>query len=235
MLYIGQKLSLNGSTVVVKDSDGRPKSDTIVKLQKFAPESGDKGVKSTGSRNNTKANQPFSRKDPLPNAPKPLEASPISNITNYEEFVNRSSNDAQVAVIIASGKEINGSLGSGVKDLYVAEGFSSTASLFTQQFVKSEAFSEVENGQLTTLQKLNLPSSVKYIVLGKYSNEFEAGSLTKYISRAKLKVSIISCSSKSQIASFLINSTNGYDDKDNAEAGAIEKILKDYKSNHLNL
>ena len=166
---------------------------------------------------------------------------PVTNkaVANYSVFVNHSAKIADIAIVIASDGDMNGQIASQIGTLYEEQGHSTTTSQFTSAFVNSDAFKGLEHAESSVIDQLNLPATLKYVVLGTYSNQIEDGSnnggYTKYVSRGKLKISIVSCERKSQLNSFSINVANGYDDKDNAEAGAIEKILKDYKVNHLNL
>jgi len=159
-----------------------------------------------------------------------------ASVLTDTKLINEQNSSTDIAILILNSHNIaDNSLAADIAGLYKDKGFSVSSSLFTQNFINLNYFDKVENGDSQIIQELKLPAGLKYIVLGKYENEFEDGSYTKYISRARLNVSIISCATKSQSNSFELRVANGYDDKDHAEEGAIEKLIEDYKANHLNL
>ena len=181
-------------------------------------------------------------KDQSPQTPRqsPVNGEQPATVTpTFIDYINHSTTASDIAIVIESDGEINSQIASRIGKLYESKGYPTTTSQFTQEFVSSAAFKEVEHAQAKTIEKLGLPTSLKYIVIGTYSNEIEdgknSGGYTKFVSRAKLKISIVSCEKKSQMDSFLINVNNGYFDKESAQDGAIDKIIDYYKENHLNL
>lgn len=156
--------------------------------------------------------------------------------SDTKNFINQETNNNDIAVMILNDRnDVDNSISTNVSDLYRNKGFSVTNSLFTDRFTSTNCFSRVENADSETLGKLGLPPHLKYIVLGRYSNVFENGGYTKFICRARLKISLISCPGKSLVTSFELRAANGFDDKDHAEQGALEKLLEDYRLNHLKL
>jgi hypothetical protein len=150
-------------------------------------------------------------------------------------LLNDGAFNKDVAVLVIDDhNDLQSDLSSKIASLYKGLGFSTTNSLFTPRFINSRYLKDVENSSSAILDKLKLPSYVKYIVIGRYSNAFETGEFTRFISRANLKVTVISCITRSELDAFHIAVANAYDDKDHAEQGAIEKLLTDYKTNHLN-
>jgi hypothetical protein len=127
------------------------------------------------------------------------------------------------------------SFASEIANLYRSKGHTVTVSLFTSEFFSSKHLNDVKNANSSVLNKLGVASQVDYIVFAKYSNYFDPGEQIKWISRASLEVSIISCISKSLKDGFEIPISSGHFDKQNAEKGAKEKILSAYSTSHLNL
>lgn len=156
--------------------------------------------------------------------------------SDAKDYTNQQNIENDIAVVIINDQNvIDNAISTNVSELYRDKGFSVTNSLFTDRFTNTRYFSKVENADLETLGKLGLSQHLKYIVLGRYSNVFENGNYTKFICRARLKISLISCSSKSLVSSFELRAANGFDDKDHAEQGALEKLLQAYRLNHLKL
>ncbi len=151
-------------------------------------------------------------------------------------YINNTSPKSDIAVLVIdnNNRSIN-SISSEIATLYRSKGHSATTSLFTNSFLNSPYLNEVQTGNSKVIDKLGLASQVSYIVIAKYSNDFNSGEQTKWISRANLDVSVISCLSKSQVDGFTIAVSNGFDDKQHAEIGAKEKIILSYKTSHLNL
>jgi hypothetical protein len=171
------------------------------------------------------------RKDSLNDSQKSAEP-----LVSYSDFVNNGEDKKDIAVLVVDNDgEFQNSLASKIAGLYQVKGYSVSRSLFRYNFIKSKYLARLENADADIIDRLNLSQTVKYVVIGHYSNSFENGEYTKYISRAQFKVSIISCSYKSQLDAFKIGVANGFDDKDHAEQGAIEKIVTDYQLNHSNL
>ncbi|MEO6729511.1 MAG: hypothetical protein ABIM99_06340 [Candidatus Dojkabacteria bacterium] len=127
------------------------------------------------------------------------------------------------------------SITSQIANLYRSQARSVTTSLFSSRFFRSEYFMGLQNADTQVFNGLDLASHVNYVIIAQYSNEFDTGDYTKYISRATLDVRIISCTLKSQTDGFKITVANGFDDKAHAESGAIEKLLDNYRINYLNL
>lgn len=151
-------------------------------------------------------------------------------------YVNTSSTKYDVAVlIIDNNNRVLSSLSSEIASLYRSKGYLVTTSLFTGDFLNSKYLSDIQSANSRSIEKLGLAPQVNYIIIGKYSNEFDTGEMTKWISRATLDVVIVSCISKSQADAFRIDQANGYDDKQHAEKGAREKVVLTYKASHLNL
>lgn len=126
-------------------------------------------------------------------------------------------------------------LSSKIAGLYHNQGHSVNISLFTNDFLNSDYLTEVQMGNSKIIDELELPAHANYVVIGKYSQNFDKGESTTWVCRAKLEVSIISCTLKRQIDGFQITASNGFDDQQNAENGAREKILSAYKNLHSNL
>jgi hypothetical protein len=154
----------------------------------------------------------------------------LSGYINY----SANKNDIGVLVIDKDNRPMN-TFSSEIATLYRNKGRTVTTSLFTNEFFSSAYLNSVISANSKVLDKLGLASQVNYIVVAKYSNAFEPGELTPWISRATLEVSIISCVSRSQADGFPIEVSSGHFDKQNAERGAKEKILSAYKASHLNL
>ncbi|MDP1762554.1 MAG: hypothetical protein Q8L07_01620 [Sediminibacterium sp.] len=166
----------------------------------------------------------------------PIEIKKEEVAFNSGEFVNETTSEMDIAIIIIdNNKQSLNSISSDIANLYRSSNHSVTTSLFTAVFFHSKYLDELINSNAQLIVKLNLSSHAKYIIVGKYSNAFETGDYTKFISRATLDVVIISCATKSQIDGFTLSAANGYDDKEHAEKGAKEKLILDYKRNHLNL
>ncbi|MBB5395084.1 hypothetical protein [Mucilaginibacter sp. AK015] len=167
-----------------------------------------------------------------PHSPPPPER---SELPADGRLLNDGGGNFDIALLVINDhNDIENSLSSMVANLYGSLKLSTTTSLFTDRFSHSVYLKGVESANTTILNKLELPSRVKYIIIGRYSNAFESGEFTRYVSRAKLKITIISCVTRSVTDAFRISVANAYDDKEHAEAGAIEKLLTDYQTNHLN-
>ncbi len=155
---------------------------------------------------------------------------------NPDEYVNSTGTQFDIAVlVIDANNRVMHSIASGISDLYKKKYGAVTTSLFTSKFLNSSYLNEVQNANAQVIETLGLASRSKYIVIGKYSNSFDEGTYTKYVSRASLDIVIISCASKTQLSGFLLQASNGYDDKQNAEKGAIEKLMDQYEQKHFNL
>ncbi|MFN8250242.1 MAG: hypothetical protein U0V75_00065 [Ferruginibacter sp.] len=173
--------------------------------------------------------------------PEQNRKAPISEVVpqakeDFSVYVNPSASKKDIAVIVLDKNNVPLlSMASEIAGLYQQNGHTATTSLFTFEFFNSKYVQDVQYANSKILEKLELQSKADYLVFAKYSNEFESGDLTKWISRANLEVSIIDCSTKSLVTSFSLPRNNGFDDKRNAEEGAKEKIMLAYKTSHLNL
>lgn len=162
--------------------------------------------------------------------PKDITADETNNYIN----ITTTKSDIAVLVIDNNNNPIN-SISSEIASLYRTKGYSVTTSLFTNSFITSGYLNEVRTANSRIIDKLRLASQVNYIIIAKYSNNFEPGGETKWISRANLDVTVTSCASKSQQDAFLISVSSGFDDQQHAETGAKEKIITSFKASHLNL
>lgn len=154
---------------------------------------------------------------------------------NFNDFISDTTqkNDVGVVILDQDSQPLS-SVAAQISTFYRNQGLTVTSPVFNYAFFKSQYFKSLKNADRSIIDKLSLASHLKYLIIGKYTNTIENGADTKYISRASLDVSIISCVAKSETDAFKINVANGYDDKQNAEAGAIEKLISNYKINHLN-
>ena len=154
------------------------------------------------------------------------------------EYVNNTVMKSDIAVVIldANNSPVN-SITSGIANLYRNKGYVVTNSLFTLRLFQSKYLRQLENANSQLIEKLELPSLVKYVVIGTYSKTLEpnTGEYVKVVCRANLNVRVISCNSRSQIDGFELAVSNGHDDPQHAEKGAIEKLMVDYSTNHINL
>jgi hypothetical protein len=165
-----------------------------------------------------------------------IKPTPITNPIKSEDYINAISKcDVAILIVDVNNNPIN-SISSSLKELYEKSNKAISISLFTDDFLKSKYLNKLKNGDSKLIEMLRLESFADYIVLGKYSNVFDVNNdEPKYTSRAKLDISIVSCSAKSIIRSFVVNGTNGFDDKQHAENGSIEKIIDVYEKRYLNL
>lgn len=155
---------------------------------------------------------------------------------DFSEYINYGLQKSNIAIfILDNNNRPLSTFSSEIANLYRGKGYLVTTSLFTNAFFSSSYLNEIITANSKVFDKLGLASQVDYIVIAKYSNVFEAGELTTWISRASLDVSVISCALKSQTDGFPILVSSGHFDKQNAEKGAKEKILLAYKTSHLNL
>jgi hypothetical protein len=150
--------------------------------------------------------------------------------TTVINYINKQAPKADIALLILDSKNqpVN-SISSKVAEFYRSKGYTVNTSLFTDDFLESKYLNKLRYGNADVIDMLGVSALAKNIVIGKYANSIENGSLMKYISRARLDVVVISCTSKSQIDVFDINRSNTHGDKLHAESGAIDKIMKDYK------
>jgi hypothetical protein len=152
-------------------------------------------------------------------------------------YVNNIKEKVDVAVlIIDSNNNPVSSLSAGVANLYHTQnGQTITTSLFTTEFLASKYVKGLLNANSQLINNLNLSSKAKFVVIGIYTKDFEAGEMTKYLCRASLDVVVISCDQTSRVDGFQIEASNNYNDKGHAEKGAKEKILEEYQREHLKL
>jgi hypothetical protein len=153
-------------------------------------------------------------------------------------FINEVGAETDMAVLIIDNysQPVN-SISSDIANLYRNKGHLVTNSLFTTKLLNSKYLNDLMNSNSQLIKALNLPSNLKYLLIGKYSKSFDKGDgeNVKIICRANLDVRVISCVSKSQIDGFEISVSNGHDDSQHAEKWAIKKLISDFSLNHLNL
>ena len=78
-------------------------------------------------------------------------------------------------------------------------------------------------------------SYANYTVFGNYSCGFMPDEFTRYVCTATLEVSVASNHDKIILYPFSMTASNGFDYKIQAENRVKEKLVVDYKSNHLTL
>lgn len=174
--------------------------------------------------------------EPVKETEKPITLPQDKTDENISNYINLASAKSDIAVVVLddNNRQMN-SFAAEIANLYQSKGHTVTVSLFKNDFFSSKYLNEVGSANKSVLDKLGLASQVDYIVFAKYSNYFDPGEQVKWISRANLEVSIISCVSKSVKDGFEIPISSGHFDKQNAEKGAKEKILSAYSTSHLNL
>lgn len=154
-----------------------------------------------------------------------------------EGYVSTGAEKCDVAIVVTDeSNQIASSILFEVAALYRQKGLKVSSGLFTEKFIHSGLFSKLKGGSSAIASKLSLADFAKYVVVGKYRFKLRdnPGGLVKYVGAGTLDVSIISCESKSLIDGFVLSAQNGFDDEQNAERGTIEKLVKEYRVNHLN-
>lgn len=173
-----------------------------------------------------KANMP---KTSEKHEPDPVVNSLVSTAVDFVSFTNPESNADIAILIIDSNRKTITNVASAVANLYRNKSYSVSSGVFTYAFINSKYVDEVANGDISVLSKLALPSSLKYIVVGKYKYGIDNGQRTRFIYRARLDVTVISIQQKMQVDGFELTVANGYDDEEHARAGAIEKLIDQYQ------
>lgn len=154
-----------------------------------------------------------------------------------ESYLNTGLGKCDIAIVVTDEhNQIAGSIQNEVCSLYQAKGLKVNRSLFTEKFIHSALISKLKSGSAAVANKLSLSDFARYIVIGKYRFKLRdnPGGYVKYVGVASLDVSIFSCASNAQIDGFVLSAQNGFDDEQDAEKGSIEKLLKEYRVNHLN-
>jgi len=144
--------------------------------------------------------------------------------------------DMAVLIVDNNNQAVNG-ISSDITNLYRGKGHLVTNSLFTNKLLSSKCLGELMNSNSQLITRLNLPSHLKYIVVGKYSKSFRNsdGDNVKVVCDADLDIRVIGCATKSQIDGFEISESFGHNDNQHAEKGVIMKIVSNFSVNHLNL
>jgi hypothetical protein len=156
---------------------------------------------------------------------------------NAGDYINENIPKSDIAILIInqSGSLVM-ALSGGIADMYRINNHSSTVtSLFLPKFISSTYMERLYQGDANLIDLLHLASHANYIVIGKYASDFSNGEFTKYVCTATLDIAIISCQTKQIQSAFSLVASNPYDDKIRAENGAKEKLLQDFKINHLPL
>jgi hypothetical protein len=153
----------------------------------------------------------------------------VFTAVDFISFTNPESNADIAVLIIDSNRKMITGVASAVANLYRNKSYSVSTGVFTYPFINSKYVDEVAGGDISILSKLVLPSSLKYIVVGKYKSAMENGQRTRFICRAGLDVTVISVQRKMQVDGFELTTANGYDDEEHARAGATEKLIDQYK------
>lgn len=149
---------------------------------------------------------------------------------DFASFTNLQGNADIALLIIDNNRKSMTNVASAVANLYRNKSYSVSTGVFTHVFINSKYVGEVAGGDISILSKLILPSSLKYIVVGKYTSRMDNGQRTTFICRAGLDVTVISVQEKMQVDGFELTVANGYDDEEHARAGAIEKLMDQYKA-----
>lgn len=148
-------------------------------------------------------------------------------------YINKSSSKSDVAILIVDEEgRIDNPLASRIAEIYREQKLVVTTSLFKTSIIRTSYLEEVVQGNSSVIEQLTLPSNTNFVVIGRISYKFDIGTKQKYISRPKLDISIISCSSKTQIDSFTLSEPYPSNFEDAAKAHAITKVLDKYKSEH---
>jgi hypothetical protein len=235
IFYFLQKNKTSNSDTIKKDPLIQ-KYDTVKETPTVVTDKVTKPI----TKQDSKVNE--NNKEIIPNTSKKENEIPSNdsakNIPENEtnNYINNTTTKSDIAILIIDNNNHQiSSISSDIANLYRGKGYSVNTSLFTSSFFNSNYLSEVQSANSRIIEKLNLADHVKYIVIGKYSKSIDPGDEVKWICRASLDVTVIACSSKSQADGFLISVSNGFDDKQHAETGAIEKIVQSFKISHLNL
>lgn len=232
-------LGLIGIVTVVKMGDGKNKDkdkNTVIHKTDSIGYTGDREMEKSGP---VKTKELEYKNIPaiIPKRTNPVEKTFEENKSSGKEnYINNTGkNDIAVLIVDNNNHPVN-AVSAGIASLYREKKFSVTTSLFTSSFLGSAYFEKVQNANSAAIEKLQLGSNAKYIVIGKYARKFETGENTKWICRASLDIAVISCITKSMVDGFLVTASSGYDDEVNAENGAIEKLLNKYLNTaHINL
>ncbi|MES2003130.1 MAG: hypothetical protein V4450_01315 [Bacteroidota bacterium] len=161
--------------------------------------------------------------------------SSVTAVETIDRYIN-SGIQSEIALVAFGNdsKEID-NIKSGIADFYKEQNHSVTTSLFTNGFINSKFLEDVRNGNTKTLNELGVLTNIKNIIICKYASKIVAGTLTRFICRASLTVTIISCIKKSQIDGFTLSVANGFEDEDHAERGAAEKIIAGFRQKNITL
>lgn len=157
----------------------------------------------------------------------PLEA------FNPDDYINKSLSKNDVAILIVDEEgRIDNTLASRIAAIYREQKLNVTTSLFKSGFVRTSYLDEIRHGNAAIIEQLNLPANTKFVVLGKFSHKFDTGSITKYISRPKLEISIISCISKDQVNNFTLSASYPSNFEDAAKNHAMTRLMANYKADY---
>jgi hypothetical protein len=193
--------------------------DTVFVIQPSNPNQG-KGLHNENAENRSDV------------AKKSKENTEIPIPANYINPIPKS--EITILILDENNKPIN-SISSQIASLYMKGGHSASINLFNAAFLKSAYLDELINGNSKIIKEFSLSSYADYVVIGRYSAKYEkGGTFFKLICQANIDISVISCSLK-QLRSFSVSGRNGADDKEHAKTGAMEKIIKKYEANYLDL
>ena len=148
------------------------------------------------------------------------------------EVVNKIPRTDIAVIIVDRDRKPLYSLSDSISSLYIQKGYSVSTNLFTQTFLESKCFTDLKNGNSELINKLELSSCVKYIVIGQYSSTFRSVPDT-ITCDGTLDISKISCIDSRQIDAFSITRPAGQFstlDTSGAQQADYEKIIDFYRA-----
>lgn len=151
-------------------------------------------------------------------------------------YINTDNIDINVT-IIDKNKNYLSSISSSVSDIYLSKKYKANIGLLRNSLITSQYFNELNDGNSDIIDKLNLCKYVDYIIIGKLSSFFDKGNLVEgtIICRATLKINIITACENKIYRSFSISVNSNGTNEDQAYEYAIDKLLREYKTNYSTL
>lgn len=157
-----------------------------------------------------------------------------TNNINFSSLTNTVSPKTDMAILIVDNKnQVVDMLSSGIADIF--KNHSVSQSLFTDDLLSNSKYlNGLINVNTQFISNLNLPSNIKYLIVGKYSKSFRAGTeYSKVVCDASLTIKVFDCDSRS-VKTYPLTTSSGHDDEQHAEKYAIQNLLRDL-SKQLNL
>jgi len=204
---------------------------------KFHRRQSESGTSPIVSNNNYTLTTTHSEKSPLVESQirkqQNIIPKPVSNTkgTDYPAYVNTLGKVDVSVIVLDDNGNILYPVSSSIADIYNKTGKKTSIGLLKSTFIKKPEFQDLLNGNSDIIDKLKLYNFTDYLVIGKITYTFSAGSLVNgsVVCNASLSVSIISTSTKSIYKSFDTAPAIGNDVTELlAQQRALQKLLDIY-------